>query len=182
MDNWGTEETKKKESDIARKIIIALMILLIIIICAIVFLLYNIKLNTFNIYVDGKQVSGDNNLLLKLDNTTYINIEKLALLLGYDYHSGEYKGYSSSGTDKCYIQSDVETASFYLNSNKICKLKVGNLTEDYDVNSKKLTSIPSGHHPFSSCDNQKCLQTWPHVPFGLKSGLPTEYYWFRPLQ
>ena len=56
------------------------------------------------------------------------------------------------------------------------------LREDYHVNSRKLTSIPSGHHPFSSCDNQKCLQTWPHVPLGLKSGLLTEYYWFRPLQ
>ena len=49
----------------------------------------------------------------------------------------------------------------------------------YHVNSRKFTSIP---HSFSSCDNQKCLQTWPNVPLGLKSTLPSEYYWLRPLQ
>lgn len=138
MDNWGTEENKKKESDIARKIIIVMMVLLILVIGAILFLLYNIKINTFSILIDGKSISDTNNLMLTIKNTTYINIEKLSKLLGYDYHSGEYKGYSSSGIDKCYIQSNIETASFYLNSNKICKLKVGELTEDYEVfNSQK---------------------------------------------
>ena len=39
MDNWGTEETPKKDSDIARKIIVAMMILLIMVRLLRVFLL-----------------------------------------------------------------------------------------------------------------------------------------------
>lgn len=43
------------------------------------------------------------------------------------------------------------------------------LRGDYHVNSRKFISIP---HPFSSCGNQKCLQTWSNIPLGLKSSHP----------
>lgn len=138
MDNWGTEETTKKDSDIARKIIIAMMILLIMVIMAVVYLLLTVKTSTFKITIDGKNASTTKEKLLRtVDGTTYFNIQELASLLKNDYHIGEYKVYSSD-TDKCYIQSKEETASFYLNSTKICKLKVNKLTDDYDVfNSEK---------------------------------------------
>lgn len=138
MDNWGTEETPKKDSDIARKIIIAMMILLIMVIVAVVYLLLTVKTSTFKITIDGKNSSTTKEKLLRtVDDTTYFNIQELASLLKNDYHIGEYKVYSSD-TDKCYIQSKEETASFYLNSTKICKLKVNKLTDDYDVfNSEK---------------------------------------------
>lgn len=133
MDNWGTEETPKKDSDIARKIIIAMMILLIMVIMAVVYLLLTVKTSTFKITIDGKNASTTKEKLLRtVDGTTYFNIQELASLLKNDYHIGEYKVYSSD-TDKCYIQSKEETASFYLNSTKICKLKVNKLTDDYDV-------------------------------------------------
>ena len=138
MDNWGTEETTKKDSDIARKIIVAMMILLIMVIMAVVYLLLTVKTSTFKITIDGKNASTTKEKLLRtVDGTTYFNIQELASLLKNDYHIGEYKVYSSD-TDKCYIQSKEETASFYLNSTKICKLKVNKLTDDYDVfNSEK---------------------------------------------
>lgn len=138
MDNWGTEETTKKDSDIARKIIIAMMILLIMVIMAVAYLLLTVKTSTFKITIDGKNASTTKEKLLRtVDGTTYFNIQELASLLKNDYHIGEYKVYSSD-TDKCYIQSKEETASFYLNSTKICKLKVNKLTDDYDVfNSEK---------------------------------------------
>lgn len=133
MDNWGTEETPKKDSDIARKIIVAMMILLIMVIMAVVYLLLTVKTSTFKITIDGKNASTTKEKLLRtVDGTTYFNIQELASLLKNDYHIGEYKVYSSD-TDKCYIQSKEETASFYLNSTKICKLKVNKLTDDYDV-------------------------------------------------
>lgn len=138
MDNWETEETPKKDSDVARKIIIAMMILLIMVIIAVGYLLLTVKSSTFRITIDGSNASTTKEKLLKtVDNTTYFNIQELASLLKNDYHIGEYKVYSSD-TDKCYIQSKEETASFYLNSTKICKLKVNKLTDDYDVfNSEK---------------------------------------------
>lgn len=131
MDNWGTEE-KKKSSDITRKILVAIMVVLLLIIIIIVVLLYNINTNTFKIIIDGQVQTDTSSLLQTVDDTTYINIQKLATLLGYEYHVGEYKVFSSD-EDKCYIQSTNETASFYLNSNKICKLEVNKLEEDYEV-------------------------------------------------
>lgn len=131
MDNWGTEE-KKNNSDIARKILLAIIALLVIIIVIIIILISQIKTNTYRVLIDGKEITEVSNLIKTSDNTTYINIQELAKLLKYEYHAGEYKEFSSS-KDKCYIQSVNETASFYLNSNKVCKLKVNNLKEDYDV-------------------------------------------------
>lgn len=131
MDNWGTEE-KKKNGDVTRKILVAIMIVLVLIIILIAVLLYNINTNTFRIIIDGETQTDTAGLLQTVDNTTYINIQKLATLLGYGYHAGEYKVFSSD-EDKCYIESTNETASFYLNSNKICKLEVDHLDEDYEV-------------------------------------------------
>lgn len=132
MDNLETEE-KKKESDITRKILVAIMVMLLVVIVIILILLYNIKANTFTISIDGKALSNTENFLKTIDDTTYVNIQDLATSLDYEYHVGEYKVFSSD-EDKCYIQSTNETASFYLNSNKVCKLKIGEeITEDYDV-------------------------------------------------
>ena len=89
MESWGTEEVKKKESDIARKIIIGMIILLVIIIVTIIALLYSIKENQFTILINGKTIANNNNLLINIDNDTYVSIEKLAQLLGYEYHIGE---------------------------------------------------------------------------------------------
>lgn len=132
MDNWGTEE-KKKDNDITRKILVSIMLILLVIIVIILVLLYNIKANTFTISIDGKSLSYTEDFLKTIDDTTYVNIQDLANFLEYEYHIGEYKVFSAD-EDKCYIKSTNETASFYLNSNKICKLKVGEeITEDYDV-------------------------------------------------
>lgn len=131
MDNWKAEE-KNKKSDVTKKILVAIMALLLLIIVVIIALLYSIKSNTYTIVVDGKAVSNDKGLLMEANNNKYISISDLAEILGYEYHIGEYKVFSSD-EDKCYIQSTNETASFYLNSNKVCKLKVNAFTEDYDI-------------------------------------------------
>lgn len=131
MDNWGTEE-KKKESDVTRKILVAIMILLLIIIFVIIALLLNIQKNTFKVIKDGEEVTNTSDLIKTVGNTTYISIQDFAKIVGAEYSKGEYKVFSSD-EDKCYIKSTTETASFYLNSNKVCKLKVNDLSENYDV-------------------------------------------------
>lgn len=134
MDNWGTEEKKKSGGDTARRVVLVMIVLVIIAIAAIAVLLINIQANTFKLVLDDKTVQDiPSNLLEESeDGTTYINIEQMAKILGVEYHPGEYKAFGSNA-DKCYVQSTAETASFYLNSNKICKLPVGQLKEDYDV-------------------------------------------------
>ena len=129
---WDVEEQKKKNNgDLTPKILIAIMIFLVIIIAIIAVLLYVINSSTFKLSIDNKNVKVSEKFIKTESNTTYINIQELSRMLGYEYHSGEYKVYSSD-SDKCYVKSDKETASFYLNSDKIRKLKVDEITNDYE--------------------------------------------------
>lgn len=129
---WDVEEPKKNnKGDLTSKILIAIMIFLVIVIGVIIALLYTIKSNTFILSIDGKSTKFSDKLIKTEANNTYINIQELSGLLNYEYHSGEYKVYSLDA-DKCYIKSEEETASYYLNSNRICKLKVNDISEDYE--------------------------------------------------
>lgn len=130
---WSSEEeeTTKKGMETSSKILLGIIACVVLIIILIIVLLLNIQQNTFNISVDKKIVNANKDTLItKIDNTTYINIEDFAKIVGYEYHEGEYKAFTIE-KDKCYVQGVNETATFYLNDNKVCKLPVNNLTEDY---------------------------------------------------
>ena len=83
-----------------------------------------IQTTTFKLYVGTTAKTVPEGLIKVEDGTTYFNIKQMADLLSVEYHIGEFKGYESDYNDKCYIKSSTDTASFYLNSNKICKLEV----------------------------------------------------------
>ena len=166
MDNWGAEETKKDNTGTTRKILIAIMALLVVIIIVIAMLLMNIQSNTFRITKNGASISNIDNLLKTVGDTTYVNIKSFATIVNYEYHIGEYKTFSSD-EDKCYVQSkkateansgsnsnnaESETASFYLNSNKVCKLKAENLSDDYDVFTFDKNTIQSNNEFYAPID------------------------------
>lgn len=130
---WTSEEEQptKKGMETSSKILLAIIACVLLIIILIIVLLLNIQQNTFNISVDGQPVSASkDNLITKIDNITYINIEEFAKLVKYEYHEGEYKAFTIE-KDKCYVQGQNETATFYLNDNKVCKLPINDLTSDY---------------------------------------------------
>lgn len=134
--SWELEENNEKDDikkgNKATKIILIFIILFTILIIALFSLLFYITNNTFKLVVDGKQINKySEDMIQKVDNNIYISLKDFASLAGYTYHNGEYKVYSQDPT-KAYVESDYETASFYLNSNKICKLEP-NSTEDYEV-------------------------------------------------
>ena len=131
---WNAEETKKKDgSDKIFKILILSIIILTIIIATIIALLYFVKINTFVLTIDENSKQIPSKLMKEYNGTTFYNIKEMASLLGCDFHArGEYKEYAKDD-DKCYIINQDETASFYLNSNKVCKVKVGAYTEDYKI-------------------------------------------------
>ena len=163
MDNWGEEKTKKENTGTTKKILIAMMILLVIIISVIVLLLMNIQAKTFKVLKDGQKVTNTTKLLKTINNTTYVNIKKMAEITGYDYHVGEYKTFSSD-SDKCYIESkplvseesntntETETTSFYLNSNRICKLKSNKLDEDYATFKVESNTVQIENEFYASLD------------------------------
>lgn len=130
---WNEEnEGAKKGSDLASKILIAIIFCITLIIILISILLMNVETKTtFAISVDGKDITTtQGSLLTKIDGTTYINIQEFSKLAGYEFHEGEYKAFTIE-KDKCYVQGKNETATFYLDDNKVCKLPVNAITEDY---------------------------------------------------
>ena len=132
---WSSDEpvAEKKGMDTSSKILLAIIACVLVIIVIIFILLMNIEQNNFTISVDGQAITtvSKENLITKIDNTTYINIEEFAKLVKYEYHEGEYKAFTIE-KDKCYVQGQQETASFYLNDNKVNKLPVNKLEENYD--------------------------------------------------
>lgn len=69
-------------------------------------------------------------LIEKETGKVYIDIKQIAEYLGYSSHNGEYKKYSED-TNACWVECKEETASFYLNSNKISKI-TPNSSDDYE--------------------------------------------------
>lgn len=131
---WSSDEpqVKKNKMDTTTKILIAIIVCMVLIILLISILLVNIQTNTFNILVDGKEKEDYNisKLIMNIDDITYINIEEFAKLVGYEYHGGEYKSFTIE-EGKCYVQGNEETASFFANDNKVCKLPLNELQEEY---------------------------------------------------
>ena len=126
------EVNKKKGMKTSSKLLLGIIFCIVFIIL-IIFVLFNIRMNSVILSVDGKEkMDYDmNKLVSNIDNITYINIEEFAKLVGYEYHKGEYKSFSNE-EDKCYVIGKDETATFYLNENKINKMPVdSNLNEEY---------------------------------------------------
>lgn len=69
---------------------------------------------------------------MKKTGKTYVDIKEIAKYLGYDAHNGEYK-IDTEDTNKCWVECKEETASFFLNSNKVSKV-APNSKEDYEDN------------------------------------------------
>jgi len=131
---WSSDEEKttKKGMETSSKILLAIIACLVLIILLIVVLLLNIQANTFMLSIDGvsKENYNIDSLIAKVDDTTYVNIEEFAKIVGYEYHKGEYKAFTIED-NKCYVQGTNETATFFLNDNKVCKLPLNELTSDY---------------------------------------------------
>lgn len=123
----GNEKNKKLS-----RIILIFIILLFVAIIAIACTIMYIQQGVFRTYIDGVGVNLPEGTIITDTNTKkmYIDIRGIASYLGYDSHNGEYKLYTED-TNKCWVNSKNETASFYLNSNKISKV-APNTTNDYE--------------------------------------------------
>lgn len=124
-------ENQEKSKKISKIILVAIIIIIIAIIGTIYAIIY-MQNNTFRIYINGKIVNLPNETII-IDETigkVHVDIIGIANYLGYDYHKGEFKLYTED-ENKCWVESKNETASFFLNSNKISKV-VPNQTRDYE--------------------------------------------------
>ncbi len=117
---YDTDDLKSKKLS---KIILVFIILVFIVMIAIICTIIYIQKNMFKIYIDGVSVNLPEDILIIEEGTNniYIDIKGIAPYLGYSAHNGEYKLYTED-TNKCWVYSKNETASFFLNSNKISKI------------------------------------------------------------
>ena len=120
-NNLYNSETNKNKKTV--RIIIILIVILILLLGGIITAVIYLKGQQFRTYVDGKIVNTSEDLFIidNANNKVYVSIKDIASYLGYETHNGEYKVLSED-SNKCYVESANETASFYLNSNKINKV------------------------------------------------------------
>lgn len=122
MNLEGVVEKNKKKNKSTTIILVSIILLIIAIIAVAVFMIV-IQNMVLKVYIDGKLVTlKDNVIIVDRDtNKVYVSIKDIAPYLNYEAHNGEYKIFSED-TNKCWVNSKKETASFFLNSNKISKV------------------------------------------------------------
>ena len=121
---------KEKKGSKATKIIIVSIVLVLIIIMVLLYFIIQLSANRFSAYLDGQAMNVTEDLFVIENGKVYVSIQDIAPMLSYTYHSGEYK-VDLEDANKCYVEAKDETASFYLNSNRISKVAPGT-EDDYD--------------------------------------------------
>lgn len=127
--NLNQEKDKKMS-----KIMLVCIAIVIILIVGIMYAIMYIQQNTFRVYINGKTVNLPNDMIIIDEGTgkIHVDIMGIASYLGYDSHKGEYKLYTED-ENKCWVNCEDETASFFLNSNKISKVAPDQTKEnDYE--------------------------------------------------
>ncbi len=126
------EEDKGNKVKKLSSILLVLIILCFIVIIGIICLILYVQKNTFRVYIDGVSMNLPEDIFLidKESGKIQVNIMEIASYLGYESHRGEYKLFTEDN-NKCWVDSKNETASFFLNSNKISKMPPDQ-TKDYE--------------------------------------------------
>lgn len=126
---YNSKKDKRKKTIRITVILIVVLILMLIGIISAVIYMQSLQFKT---YIDGKTVNIPEDVFIvdSANNKVYVSIKDIAKYLGYETHSGEYKVLSED-SNKCYVENTNETASFYLNSNKINKV-APNTENDYE--------------------------------------------------
>lgn len=127
--NQNNPNSKNKK--MLNLVIIGIVIVLLIsaVLIGAIYYLNIMQQKALKVYVDDKKIDISENAFIIKNDKVYVSIKDIAKYLGYEVHNGEYKINSEEPT-KCYVENENETASFFLNSNKVCKV-APNSKEDY---------------------------------------------------
>lgn len=127
LGNEPKQEVKGK------KLVLTLLIISIILLIFILIMMFALggrKTKTLGLNIDGADIQITENMLISKENGTYISLEKLSPLLGYNYLRGGYLEYVEDNT-KCYLQNETQIIGFEANTNEIYKT-TQNSTTDYE--------------------------------------------------
>ena len=127
----GVNKPKEPKNN---NVVIAIIIAIVIIIAMIGILLVIKKQITkteevLKVYVDNKEQKISDSAFLFEDDKIYVNVKKIARIINYDAHSGEYK-IEAEDPNKVFVENKEETASMFLNSSVISKT-TPNINDEY---------------------------------------------------
>ena len=114
------DNNNKKIMSIILVIVGILVVLSVILVCWIMYL----QSTVLKVSIDGVQKSFEEGFFVFEENEVYVPIKEFAKLVGYDVYNGEYRK-NTEDTNKCYIETINEVATFSLGSNKIYKINPG---------------------------------------------------------
>ena len=135
MNLLSENQYKKTEKRKGKKIVLILLnlsIVLVIIIIALMIVLGSQETVGITLYINDQQQEISDNLIIQ-DNqgNQYIELERLAHMLGYQFDNSEYQTYGVD-TTKCYIRNENLISGFELDSNRMYKYEIGtNLDYQY---------------------------------------------------
>lgn len=173
------EDEMNKKGNKTTTIILILIVVVLLAIIGLLAFMVSIQGMGFKVYIDGKltNLAKDTIIVDEENNRVYVCIKEIAPSLGYEAHNGEYKLFSED-TNKCWVDTKQETASFFLNSNKISKM-VPDQTKDYEdyiiqepvieKNGKLYVTIEGAQIGFNSdfvydkTDNSLTISTLPYL-------------------
>lgn len=132
ISGGNLERGEQDKSKKLTKILLISIVIIFILMIAILGLIIYLQKSVFHVYIDGVSVNLPEETILidKETGKVQVDIMGIAKYLGYDAHKGEYKLYTEDA-NKCWVDSKNETASFFLNSNKISKMPPDQ-TKDYE--------------------------------------------------
>ncbi|MBQ3145187.1 MAG: WG repeat-containing protein [Clostridia bacterium] len=140
-----SQQNQQKQKSKGQKIVLLLLIvsiILLIISMVAIFLLQSNKTKTLGLNVNGNDYLIQENMLISGKNAkTYISIESVATLSGYDYIEGGYLE-NKEDAKKCYIENINQVIEYEANNKRIRKIIQGSKIEDeyYDLKNEILFS------------------------------------------
>ena len=155
MDLLGQELNKREKMPISKKIVLMsliLCIILLVIILIVMFLMSGQQTKALTLTIDGNNVQIANNLLITDENgITYISLEQISELIGYNYLRGGYLEYVENN-QKCYLENTDQIIGFEANNNKIYKT-YKNSNTDYQYYNLKNKIIINSETLYISLDD-----------------------------
>ena len=153
---------QERKQKIIKNIIKIIAILVFIVIVLLVYISTK-DAGKLKVLVDGNEQSNlDSQLILKNEKgkileengDIYISVQKLAIMLNYEYYNSEYKKKGEDKT-KCQVRIQNEYTSYIANSNKMYKTIVTKNTDDKDKNNTSNTTNTNDEQQVNQNNNDE---------------------------
>lgn len=137
-----TKQKNTNNNKMSKIILLAIIIIAILIVIIMCFSV-SIKNNKLKVTLNGSESSEIKDMLIFEDEKVYVPIRDIAEKLSYKSYNGDYTN-KSEETNKCYVESEQEVATFELGSDKIYKISAKTDNYEYYYIDEPVKSMNNG--------------------------------------